>query len=47
MDSKILQLTSKLYDELSQREEKDYDLKEFGLTEDDIKSFYKKQKSTT
>ncbi|SFP67920.1 EAL domain-containing protein [Hydrogenimonas thermophila] len=45
MESKILQLTSELYDELSQREEKDYDLTEFDLTENDIEPYFKEQKS--
>jgi hypothetical protein len=44
MNSEILQLTSQLYDELTQREEKDYDLQEFGLTESDIQPFFLKSK---
>ena len=45
MKSKILQLTSLVYDELSQKEEKEYDLTEFGLRKNEIEPFFKEQKS--
>jgi len=45
MKSEILQLTSRLYDELSQKEEKEYDLSKFGLTKKEIEPFFTEQKS--
>lgn len=44
MENKILKLTSELYDQMIKNKDINFDLKEFGLKEKEIKAFLKEQK---
>jgi len=45
MEAQILRLTSEIYDKLTNEENKEYDLNEFNITQDEIKYFLKDQKA--